>query len=137
MPRERRWAMARQEILDNFEQNFGLVPDFLGEMPEPILEQYSNTLNWVTSDTTLSARDKALVAFGAASAIHCAYWVPFHSAQFALNGMGDEHIKETSWVVQSVTGASAYLYGVDYNELFREELRVMVEYIKRAARKEH
>jgi hypothetical protein len=27
----------------------------------------------VTSDTTLSARDKALVAFGAASAIHCAY----------------------------------------------------------------
>jgi hypothetical protein len=65
--------MARQEILDNFEQNFGLVPDFLGEMPEPILEQYYNTLNWVTSDTTLSARDKALVAFGAASAIHCAY----------------------------------------------------------------
>jgi hypothetical protein len=63
--------------------------------------------------------------------------VPFHSAQFALNGMGDEHIKETSWVVQSVTGASAYLYGVDYNELFREELRVMVEYIKRAAREEH
>jgi hypothetical protein len=65
--------MARQEILDNFEQNFGLVPDFLSEMPEPILEQYSNTLNWVTSDTALSAHDKALVAFGAASAIHCAY----------------------------------------------------------------
>ena len=65
--------MARQEILDQFEQNFGLVPDFLREMPEPILEQYSNTINWVTSDTTLSARDKALVAFGAASAIHCTY----------------------------------------------------------------
>jgi hypothetical protein len=46
--------------------------------------------------------------------------VPFHSAQFALYGMGDEHIKEASWVVQSVTGASAYLYGVDYsNEKFR------------------
>jgi alkylhydroperoxidase/carboxymuconolactone decarboxylase family protein YurZ len=65
--------VARQEILDQFEQNFGLVPDFLREMPEPILEQYSSTLEWVTSDTTLSARDKALVAFGAASAIHCAY----------------------------------------------------------------
>jgi hypothetical protein len=65
--------VARQEILDQFEQNFGLVPDFLREMPEPILEQYSNTLEWVTSDSTLSARDKALVAFGAASAIHCSY----------------------------------------------------------------
>jgi hypothetical protein len=48
--------------------------------------------------------------------------------------MGDEHIKEASWVVQSVTGASSYLYGVDYdNEKFREELRAMVEYIKRTA----
>ena len=48
--------------------------------------------------------------------------------------MGDEHIKEASWVVQSVTGASAYMYGVDCNnEKFREELRAMVEYIKRTA----
>jgi hypothetical protein len=48
--------------------------------------------------------------------------------------MGDEHIKEASWVIQSVTGASAYMYGVDYNiEKVREELRAMVEYIEKAA----
>ena len=63
----------RQEILDQFAQNFGLVPDYLAEMPDPGLEQYTNTLTWVLSDTALSARDKALVAFGAASAIHCPY----------------------------------------------------------------
>jgi hypothetical protein len=63
----------RQQILEQFAQNFGLVPDYLSEMPDPVLEQYTNTLNWVLSDTTLSARDKALVAFGAASAIHCPY----------------------------------------------------------------
>jgi hypothetical protein len=63
--------------------------------------------------------------------------VPFHSAQFALNEMGEEHVKEASWVVQSVTGASSYLYGVDYsNEKFREELRAMVEHIKRAAQEQ-
>ena len=45
----------RQEILDQFAQNFGLVPDFLSEMPDPVLEQYNNTLNWVLSDTALSA----------------------------------------------------------------------------------
>jgi alkylhydroperoxidase/carboxymuconolactone decarboxylase family protein YurZ len=127
----------RQQILEQFAQNFGLVPDYLSEMPEPVLEQYTNTLNWVLSDTTLSARDKALVAFGAASAIHCPYWVPFHSAQFALDGMGEEHIREASWVVQSVAGASAYMHGVDYSqEKFRGELRAMVEYIKRAAQEE-
>ena len=65
--------MARQQILEQAEQNFGLVPDFLREMPDAVLEQYWATLNWVMSDTALSARDKALVAFGAASAIHCGY----------------------------------------------------------------
>jgi hypothetical protein len=65
--------MATQEILEQVEQSFGLVPDFMRAMPEPVLEQYWTTLNWVLSDTELSARDKALVAFGAATAIHCAY----------------------------------------------------------------
>jgi hypothetical protein len=51
--------------------------------------------------------------------------------------MGDEHIKEASWVVQSVSGASAYMYGIDYsNEKFREELRAMVEHIKRTAQQQ-
>jgi hypothetical protein len=51
--------------------------------------------------------------------------------------MGDEHIREASWVVQSVTGASAYIHGVDYSlEKFRGELQAMVEYIKRAAQED-
>ena len=65
--------MARREILEQVEQNFGLVPEFIADMPEPVLEQYWTTLNWVLSDTLLSGRDKALVAFGAATAIHCGY----------------------------------------------------------------
>jgi hypothetical protein len=65
--------VARKEILDQVEQNFGLVPDFMADMPEAVLEQYWTTLNWVMSDTLLSGRDKALVAFGAATAIHCGY----------------------------------------------------------------
>jgi hypothetical protein len=65
--------MARQEIFEQAEQKFGLVPDFLRQMPDAVLEQYWTTLNWVLSDTKLSARDKALVAFGAATAIHCGY----------------------------------------------------------------
>lgn len=56
--------------------------------------------------------------------------MPFHSAQFVLNEMSEEHIKEASWIFE-VTGASAFTYGVDYsNEKFREELRATIEYIK-------
>ncbi len=42
-------------------------------MPDPVLDQYWATLSWVLSDSALTARDKALVAFGAASATHCGY----------------------------------------------------------------
>jgi hypothetical protein len=65
--------MARQEILDQITQSFGFVPGLMAQMPDAVLEQYWTTLSWVLGDTKLPARDKALVAFGAASAIHCGY----------------------------------------------------------------
>ena len=65
--------MARQDILNQITQNFGFVPGFMDQMPDAVLEQYWTTLSWVLGDTKLTARDKALVAFGAASAIHCGY----------------------------------------------------------------
>jgi alkylhydroperoxidase/carboxymuconolactone decarboxylase family protein YurZ len=65
--------MSRQEILGQIEQAFGLVPDFMGGAPDAVLEQYWSLMGWVLGDTKLLARDKALIAFGAAAAIHCEY----------------------------------------------------------------
>jgi hypothetical protein len=65
--------MPKQEILEEITQAFGFVPNLMEDMPEQVLEQYWGVLTWVLGDTGLSSRDKALVAFGAASAIHCPY----------------------------------------------------------------
>jgi hypothetical protein len=65
--------MSRQEILDQITQAFGIVPDSFGKAPDSVLEQYWSMISWVLSDTKLLARDKALIAFGAAAAIHCEY----------------------------------------------------------------
>jgi hypothetical protein len=49
----------------------------------------------------------------------------------ALGGLNDEQIKEAAWTVQSVTGASAYAHGVDYDlDTWHKELHRAVEYIK-------
>jgi AhpD family alkylhydroperoxidase len=86
---------------------------------------------WFMSDSKLTARDKALVAFGAAAATHCPYWVPFHTEQLRLSGMAEEEITEAAGAVQQSAGASAYLAGIGYNtEKFQEELSNAVEYIK-------
>jgi hypothetical protein len=48
--------------------------------------------------------------------------------------MDDEHVKEASWVAQSVTGLSAYFYGIGYStEQFGQELEAMVEHLKKSA----
>ena len=45
--------------------------------------------------------------------------------------MTDEQIKEAGWTAQSVTCASAYLYGVGYSgEKFKQEVDRAVEHIK-------
>ena len=122
---------ARQEILADIEQAFGFIPAWLNDMPDAVLDQYWENHVWVCSDSALSGREKALIAFGAAAAIHCGYRTPFHTAQLALSGMDDEQIKEAGWVVQNATGASAYLHGVGYDqETFRQELDRLVEYRK-------
>lgn len=123
---------TRKEILTDIEGAFGFVPDWLNDMPDAVLEQYWNNHVWVCSDSALSGRDKALIAFGAAAAIHCGYRTPFHTAQMVLGGMDDEQIKEAGWVVQNVAGASGYLYGVGYSQKkFGQELDALVEYRKK------
>jgi hypothetical protein len=65
--------MARQEALDQIKQTMGAVPGWLEGLPDPQLEHQWGLIAWVLGDSQLSARDKALVAFGAAEAVHCPY----------------------------------------------------------------
>jgi hypothetical protein len=49
----------------------------------------------------------------------------------ALGGLDDEQIKEAAWTVQSVTGASAYAHGVNYDhDVWRKELDRAVAHVK-------
>ena len=65
--------MTRDEIFAQATEMFGAVPDWLSGLPDPQLEHQWGLLVWLLSDTALTANEKALVAFGAASAVHCPY----------------------------------------------------------------
>ena len=59
--------------------------------------------------------------------------MPFHTAQLALQGMGDDEAKEASWVAQAVAAFSAYLYGIGYSqEQYKQELEKIVEHITKS-----
>jgi hypothetical protein len=54
----------------------------------------------------------------------------------ALNGLDEEQVKEAGWTVQSVAGASAYVYSVSYDKAkFKQELDRAVDHIKKTAKK--
>lgn len=65
--------MERQEILNEAEASFGLVPGWLASFPDPQLDTQWAQIKWVLGDSKLTAHEKALVAFGAAAAAHCPY----------------------------------------------------------------
>jgi hypothetical protein len=65
--------VARQDVLNEIQQTMGSVPAWLDAIPDPQLEHQWGLIRWLLSDTQLSGRDKALVAFGAAAAVHCPY----------------------------------------------------------------
>ena len=65
--------MTRQEIYDQIEQAFGFVPEYLDKAPDSILDQYWSLLTFYMGDSALTARDKALIGFGASAANNCEY----------------------------------------------------------------
>ena len=126
--------MTREEVYAQAEQMFGGVPGWMSEAPDGVLQQFWTTLTWLFTDTDLSARDKALVTFGAAAALHCKYCIPFHTAQVGLHGIDGDQLKDASWAANSVAGIGTYLHGVGYSvERFLEELEATVEHIKSQA----
>jgi hypothetical protein len=66
-------TMTKQDILNDITKTLGAVPGWLAKMDAGQLETAWAAQTWFMKDTMLSARDKALVAFGAASANHCVF----------------------------------------------------------------
>jgi len=65
--------MKRADILKEIKKAFGSVPGWIKSFSDDQLEHMWGVISWQMVDTKLSARDKALVAFGAATANHCPY----------------------------------------------------------------
>ena len=123
--------MTRKEVYAEAEQILGGVPGWLSSAPDGVLEQFWTTFKWLHVDSALSARDKALVAFGAAGALHCKYCIPFHTAEVAMSGVSEEAIKEASWVANSASGFGTYLYASSYDlEQSLAELQAAGEHMK-------
>ena len=122
--------MTREEIYAQAKQAFGAVPGWLSSAPDGVIQQIWTIFQWNHTDGAISVRDKALVAYGAAAALHCKYCIPFHTAELMLNGVDEAGIKDASWAAETVAGLGTYLHGIGYDlDQFLAELKAAGEYI--------
>ena len=111
-------AATYQEI----EATLGSVPTNWKLLPEDAVAAVWAEQKAINSSTTLSAKEKDLIALGVAAQIPCVYCVYGHTAQAKLNGATDAEIKEAVMVAAFVRQMSTVSNGMalDFAE-FRKE----------------
>ena len=127
--------MDRQEIYQDIEGMFGLVPSFFHTVPDSSLELEWKLFKQVQfEEGPIPNKYRELIGLALSAVTRCRYCVTYHTELARLNGATDEEIEDAVHYAKSSAGWSAYLNGmqVDY-EQFRRELMEACEHVRRAA----
>jgi AhpD family alkylhydroperoxidase len=103
--------MSRSDIEREIEQTLGQVPPFFKSMPDETLErQWADFKQFQFGDTVLSAREKQLIGYAVAAAIHCPYCTYFHRTATQLMGTSEDQLEEAARVAGETAMYSAYIH---------------------------
>jgi AhpD family alkylhydroperoxidase len=124
--------MTREEVYQDIESMFGLVPSFIKLLPDSTLELEWELMKRVQfEEGPVPNKYRELIGVGIAAATKCRYCALFHTEVARLNGATEEEIEDAVHYAKSSAGWSAYLNGlqVDY-EQFAKEMAQIAEYVR-------
>jgi AhpD family alkylhydroperoxidase len=124
--------MTREEVYQDIESMFGLVPSFIKLIPDSTLELEWELMKRVQfEEGPVPNKYRELIGLGIAAATKCRYCALFHTEAARLNGATEEEIEDAVHYAKSSAGWSAYLNGlqVDY-EQFAKEIAQVAEYVR-------
>jgi AhpD family alkylhydroperoxidase len=127
----RRFVMSRSETERDIIQTLGQVPDFFKDMPdETLAREWAQWKEFQMTDTAISAREKQLIGFAVAAAIHCPYCTYFHQSATEMMGTTREQLEEAARMAADTAKYSTYLHGLQTPlEDFKKQSDEMGEYI--------
>ena len=129
--------MTRQQVYQEIEEMFGLVPKFIKTIPDSSLELEWSLMKRVQFDEgPIPNKYRELIGIGIAAVSKCRYCILFHAEAARLNGATEEEIEDAVHFAKSSAGWSAYLNGmqIDYDQ-FRNEMLAISEHVRRATAK--
>src|SRR3954452_17531741 len=125
--------MTREAVDRDIEATLGLVPRFMKEVPDYLIEsEWASFKNLQLSDqTAIPIKYKELIGLGVSGATRCRYCVYFHTEAARLFGATDEEITEAALIAKNTMAWSTYLNAMayDYDE-FRQEFDRIVEHVR-------
>ncbi len=125
--------MSRAETERDIEETFGLVPMWLKDLPDPIIEsEWTTFKNLHLSDQTeIPNKYKELIGLAVSGATRCHYCVYFHTVAARLFGASDEEITEASLMAKHTMGWSTFLNAMEYDrDEFVREFDQIAEHLR-------
>ncbi|HXG75137.1 MAG TPA: carboxymuconolactone decarboxylase family protein [Gaiellaceae bacterium] len=115
--------MTRAEVEADIRETLGLVPEFIAEVPDRLIEtEWASFKSLMLSETAIPNKYKELIGLGVSGATRCRYCVYYHTEAARLWGATDEEINEAALVAKNTMGWSTYLNAraFDYDRFKRE-----------------
>ncbi len=124
--------MSKEEVFNEIEQLFGLVPTMFKALPESTLELEWNLMKRVQMDEgPIPNKYRELIGVGIAAISKCRYCSYFHTEMAKLNGATEAEIEDAIHFAKSSAGWSTYINGLqlDYDE-FTKEIDLACEHVR-------
>jgi AhpD family alkylhydroperoxidase len=124
--------MSRAQVEADIRETLGLVPEFIAEVPDALIEtEWASFKTLMLSETVIPNKYKELIGLGVSGATRCKYCVYFHTEAARLWGATDEEINEAALVAKNTMGWSTYLNAraFDYDR-FTKEFDQIAEHVR-------
>lgn len=125
--------MQRSKVEAEIRETLGVVPEFLGEIPDYQLESdWAIFKNFELEETAVPNKYKELIGLAVSGATRCRYCAYFHTEAAKLFGATDEEINEAALMAKHTMGWSTYLNGRQFDyDRFTSEVDQVVEHVRR------
>jgi AhpD family alkylhydroperoxidase len=127
--------MSRKDTEREIEEVLGQVPDFFKALPDDQFDREWETFKeFQLGDTQLSAREKHLIGYAVAAAIHCPYCTYFHHSATEMMGTTSGQLEEARRMASETAKWSTYLHGMQADPTeFRRQTDEIGEHLRKQA----
>jgi len=124
--------MKKEEVYQEIESLFGLVPTFFKSIPEDTLEsEWFLMRKVVVEEKNIPHKYKELMGIAIAAATRCQYCLFFHTQLAILFGATPDEIQEAVQYAKNSSGWSTYLNGLGFDiNQFKNEVIQMCQFVK-------